>query len=321
MKLTSILVDGVAVPSALLSSGSHIDLAKASSAGMLGAARATRLEDVVNLDGPLYAATRDLVARAESGEPGLLDKLANVGALVADDGATYAPMLRPGLIFACGMAYRKHMEEMNTPIPSKPTGFMKSPNAVVAHGQPITLPGVDPDMVDYECELACVIGRPLFNASPEEALASIAGYTMMNDVGSRSSVTAWLASMEGTDARASVGLFTATVYDKQYPGFAPLGPVIETADTFGDPTDFVIESHLNGEHVQTGESSDLIFPIAESLAFFSRWYKFMPGDVYSTGSPAGVGFAKDPPRMLQAGDVIEISCSKIGALANPVVAA
>ncbi len=212
------------------------------------------------------------------------------------------------------------MAEMNVHIPTKPTGFMKSPNSIIAHEESLVLPASDPDMVDYECELACVIGRPLFNATPDEVLDHIAGFTMMNDVGYRTKVPAWLDSMEGTDARGCVGLFTATVFDKQLPGFCPLGPVIETYDSFGDPSEFTIETRLNDNVVQSAHSSDLIFSIAESLSFFSRWYKFMPGDVYSTGSPAGVGYAKNPPRMLQAGDVVEVSCSKIGGLKNTIVA-
>lgn len=320
MKLTSIAINGRRTPAALLSSGTFANLAVASQAGLLGDGPLHDLADIIDLDGPLLDPTRRLVDALESGDRQVMDQLKAAGGLVAGSDAVYAPMLRPGLLYACGMAYRKHMEEMNVAIPKQPAGFMKSPNAIVAHGEAIVLPASEPDMIDYECELACVIGRSFYNASPEEVMDCIVGYTMHNDVGSRGNVTNWLASMGGDNAGLAVGLYVANTLDKQHPSFAPIGPVIETADTFGDPMDFVIESRLNGELVQTGESSDLIFPIAESLSFFSRWFKFNPGDVYSTGSPAGVGFAKEPPRMLQAGDVIEVSCSKIGALSNPVVA-
>lgn len=320
MKLTTIVTDGQTVPAALLTSGKFANLAAASRAGLLGNEPVRELADILDLDGPLLAATRDLVSAVEEGSGDAFDKLSAAGGIVAAEDAKYAPMLRPSLIFSCGMAYREHMAEMNTPIPKKPAGFVKAASAIQANNGPIVLPPHDPDMVDYECELACVIGRRLYNASPDEVLSHIVGFTMMNDVGSRSNVAEWLASMEGDSPRPAVGLFMATVADKQFPTFCPLGPVIETADTFGDPMDFSVQTKLNGEVVQSAHSSDLIFSIAESLSFFSRWHEFRPGDVYSTGSPSGVGYARNPQRMLRAGDVVEVSCPKIGVLRNPVVA-
>jgi 2-keto-4-pentenoate hydratase/2-oxohepta-3-ene-1,7-dioic acid hydratase in catechol pathway len=321
MKLTTIMTEGRAVPAALLTSGSLVDLVAASGAGMLGKAPLRDLSEVVDLDGPHYGVVRDLVDKLEGGDSVGLERLAALGALHDPHTAVYAPILRPGLIFACGMAYNEHNQEMDVGPPPSPTGFMKSPNAIIGHKAPIILPASNPDTVDYECELGVVIGRPLYNVSPEEALACVAGFTMINEVGARTVVPAFLKAMKGSDPLEYMRLYNENMLLKQLPTFCPMGPVIETADSFGDVSEFSVETRLNGEVMQSAHSSDLIFPIAYSLSYFSRWYRFMPGDVLSTGSPAGVGFARNPQRMLRPGDVVEVSCPKIGALSNPVVAA
>lgn len=320
MKLTTIMREQGPAPAALLTTGFLVDLSKASSAGLLGQARLLDLTDILDLDGPLFESTRQLVYKLENGDAELLQRLTKLGAFHEAKTAIYSPILRPRVLLACGMAYKDHMREMGTPVPEKPAGFLKSPNSIIAHGEPIILPFDDPNMVDFECELACVIGRSLYRAAPEEALAHIAGFTMVNELGSRTKVAPWLAAMAGDNPRKSVSLFMDTVLDKQRATFCPMGPVIETADTFGDPNDFSVETRLNGEVMQSAHSSDLIFDIAQSLSYFSRRYKFMPGDVYSTGSPAGVGYARNPPRLLRDGDVVEVSCPKIGVLSNPVIA-
>ncbi|AEF05089.1 fumarylacetoacetate hydrolase family protein [Alteromonas naphthalenivorans] len=279
------------------------------------------LSDIVDLDGTLFNQVKNLVKRLENYDPGPQKLLQSNNAFHDASTVRYSPILRPHVLLACGMAYKDHMREMNTPIPKKPAGFLKSPNSIIANGDPIILPSTDPNMVDFECELACVIGRPLYNVQPEDVLKHIAGFTMINELGSRSHVRAWLNAMEGTNPKECIELFMATAQDKQLPSFCPMGPVIETFDTFGDVNQFSIETKLNGEIMQSADSSDLIFTIAESLAYFSRWYKLMPGDVYSTGSPYGVGYARTPQRLLRDGDIIEVSCPKIGCLSNPVISA
>ena len=320
MKLTMIKVADRPVPAALLTSETLVDLSAASKAGLLGEAPVNELADILDLDGPLFDLTRSLVDRLESGETALLDQLVTLGAIHEEDTAVYSKILRPGLLLSCGMAYNDHLEEMNTPPPPNPTAFMKLPNAMIAHKEAIVLPSDEPDQVDFECEMALVIGRPLYRASPEEALSCIAGFTMINDVGVRKYAGEFIKAMTGDDPRKLVYFNTLNIAEKQRPTFCPMGPVIETVDTFGDVNDFLVETRLNGEVMQSAHSSDLIFPIATSLSYFAQWYKFLPGDVMTTGSPAGVGFARNPPRLLREGDVIEVSCPKIGACSNPVVA-
>jgi len=320
MKLTTFTLDGHSVPAALLTSGRLVNLVTAAKANLLGQAPLRELEDILYLDGPLAEPTRRLVDRLEAGETVLLDQLNTMGGLHDSKSAVYAPILRPRLIVSCGMSYKEHNQEMKVSMPKDPISFMKTPTAICAHNEAIVLPPNDPGMVDYECEFSVVIGRMMHNVTPEEALSHIAGFTMINDVGSRVAVTAWMASIKGDDPMECVRLNNANVLEKQHPTFCPMGPVIETADSFGDPNEFSVQTKLNGEVVQSADSSDLIFPIAYTLSYFSRWYRFMPGDVLTTGSPSGVGFARIPPRMLQVGDVVEVSSPKLGTLSNPVVA-
>jgi 2-keto-4-pentenoate hydratase/2-oxohepta-3-ene-1,7-dioic acid hydratase in catechol pathway len=318
MKLTTIIGKRGFVPAALLSDGTLVDLAAASAAGLIGDTPLREVADILDLDGGLLEPTRRLVDRLEAQDAPLWDQMNTLGALHAEQGATYALLLRPKLILAGGMAYKEHMKEMGVGLPSAPTAFLKSPGALNAHRQPLMLPESDPDMVDFECEFSCVIGRAFHNVTPEEALRHVAGYTMANDVSSRTQATAWLASMKGGDPMECLRLYTLSMFDKQLPGFCPLGPVIVTSDSFGDPDDVAIETRLNGELMQSAHSSDLIFPLAYSLSYFSRWFRFQPGDVLTTGSPSGVGFARKPPRFLRDGDIIEVSARDIGVLSNPV---
>lgn len=322
MKLTTIARDERPVPAALLNSGKAVDLAATADAGLLGSVDIRDLIDILDMDSRAYRATNAFVAQLEAGDENRLGRLRELGALLDASDVTYAPMIRPSMLFACGLAYHEHLKEMGiTAPPPEPSGFMKSPNAIIANHQSIVLPTFESDMVDYECELVCVIGRPLYQATPEEAMESIVGYTLMNDVSLRTAAAGWAEALKGSDPRKAGRLHKDIIQGKQLATFAPLGPVIETADSFGDPEDFRIETRLNGELVQVGESTDLVFPLGHSLAYFSKWFRFLPGDLFSTGSPAGVGFARKPQRMLREGDVVELSCSKIGVLSNPVTAA
>lgn len=320
MKLSMIKANGHAVPAALLTSGSFVDLAAASKAGLLGPAPVRELEDILDLDGPLNEPTRRLVDRLEAAESGLHDQLNSLGAIYDAESAAYAPILRPRLIISCGMAYKEHNKEMNVPLPKEPVSFMKAPTAICAHNEPIIIPKADPGMVDYECEFSVVIGRPMQNVTEDEALSYVAGFTMINDVGSRVAVPEWSEAMKSGNAAEAVRLNTLNVLEKQHPTFCPMGPVVTTTESFGDPNDFSVETKLNGEVVQSAHSSDLIFSLGFTLSYFSRWYRFMPGDVLTTGSPSGVGYARNPQRMLQVGDIVEVSSPKVGTVSNPVIA-
>lgn len=320
MKLTTILRDNSESPAALLHNGSVLDLACAARAGILEGPPLVDIGQLLQLDSELFSAARNMVGCLEAGASLLEERLAEAGAFLEEESVVYSALLKPRLILASGMGYREHMKEMGVASPSAPTAFLKSPGALNAHRQPLRLPPQDADMVDFECEFACVIGRPFHNVSPEEALKHVAGYTMVNDVSSRRHTQAWLASMGGTDPMECMRLQALSVFDKQLPGFCPIGPVIVTADEFGDPNEVTVETRLNGELMQRGHASDLYFPLAYSLSFFSRWFRFQPGDVVTTGSPSGVGFARNPQRFLKNGDVIEVAARNIGTLRNPVVA-
>ena len=320
MKLSMIKSKGRSVPAALLSSGNFVDLAAASDAGLLGSAPVRLVEDILDLDGPLADPARRLVDRLEIGEAGLLDQLNAAGALQDAATAEYDQILRPRLIMCSGMAFKEHNKEMDVNMPAEPIGFLKSPTAITAHNKPILLPPKDPGMVDFECEFSLVIGRPMYKVSEDEALSYLGGVTMVNDVGSRVVVPEFVGAMRGDDPMACLRYNNINIHEKQHPTFCPMGPVVETIDSYGDPNDFTVETRLNGEVMQSAHSDDLVFPLARTLSFFSQWYRFLPGDVVTTGSPSGVGFARNPPRLLKVGDVVEVSGSKIGTLRNTVAA-
>jgi len=319
MKLTMIVGERGPVPAVQLASGQLLDIAAAGAASLLEGPVPRVLIEILTHGAPAAASLKHLLADIGKDEKGWSARLRSANALRDAESVTFAPILQPRLILCGGMAYKEHMKEMNVGLPSAPTAFLRAPGSMTSHRQPIVLPAQAPDMVDFECELSCVIGAPLYNLSPEEALRCVGGYTMVNDVGSRRQVPAWLASMSEANPMKCVSLQNLSLLDKQFPTFCPMGPYVVTADEFGDPGDATVETRLNGKLMQSAHTSDLIFTVADSLSYFSRWFRFEAGDVFTTGSPSGVGFAQKPPRFLQPGDVIEVSGSHIGTLSNPVV--
>ncbi len=216
-----------------------------------------------------------------------------------------APVV-PKAIFGIGLNYRAHAEETGRPLPERPLVFMKNPAALLDPGSPIVIPGIcaDRPQVDYEGELAVVIGREARNVSLREALDHVLGYTAANDVSAR-----WW-QREG-----SGGQF---VRGKSFDTFCPLGPVLVTADEISDPQSLRLKTTLNGQVVQDAGTEDMIFSVAELVAELSRGMTLLPGTVILTGTPAGVGAARKPPRFLQAGDLVQVEIEGIGALENPV---
>jgi 2-keto-4-pentenoate hydratase/2-oxohepta-3-ene-1,7-dioic acid hydratase in catechol pathway len=319
MKLTMIESGRGPVPAVEIASGQLLDIAAAGSGSLLPGPTPRSLLEILSHGAPAAAALKQLLGEIGRDVDDWTARFQRANALHNTESVVFAPILQPGLILCGGMAYKEHMKEMNVGLPSAPTAFLRAPSSITSHRQPIVLPAQAPEMIDFECELSCVIGAPLYNLGPEEALRCVAGYTMVNDVGSRRQVPAWLASMGEGNPMKCVSLQNLALLDKQYPTFCPMGPFVVTADEFGDPGDATVETRLNGEVMQSAHTSDLIFTVAHSLAYFSRWYRFQPGDVFTTGSPSGVGFARKPPIFLQPGDVIEVSGSRIGTLSNPVV--
>ena len=218
--------------------------------------------------------------------------------------AVLAP-LEPAVIFAVGQNYRAHAAEMKTAVSEFPTIFMKNPSAVDDPGAPIQLPRtLRSDKVDYEGELAVVIGRPCRNATLETALNYVLGYTIANDVSARD----WQKEWGG-------GQFCR---GKSFDTFCPLGPCIVTGDELGDPGALTVRTWVNGEERQNGSTADLITSVPELIVFLSGSTTLPAGTVILTGTPSGVGAGYDPPRYLAPGDHIAIEIEGIGRLENGV---
>ena len=214
-----------------------------------------------------------------------------------------APLPRPPKVICVGLNYRDHAEETNMPIPSVPTIFAKFPTAVIGPDASIVLPKSS-TRPDYEAELAFVIGEGGRHIPASEWRRHVLGYTMFNDVSSRDYQMATSQWMMG----------------KTFDTFAPLGPWIVTADEIADPHALDISLTLNGVRMQNSNTRNLIFRIPELIAFLSSVFTLEPGDVVSTGTPSGVGFARKPPVYLQPGDEVIVRIEGLGELRNPVVA-
>ena len=210
------------------------------------------------------------------------------------------PPVDPPNIFAIGKNYRGHAREMRSDAPDAPIVFAKATTSLTAPGDPIVLPKVGAECVDYEAELAVVIGRRCRDVPAEDAFDVVLGYTVANDVSARD----WQKRL------------VQWVRAKSFDTFCPLGPCIET-DL--DPTDVRVRCELNGSVMQDGTTADMIFPVAELIAFLSADLTLEPGTLILTGTPEGVGVTRDPQVFLHAGDTVTCTVEGIGSLTNPVV--
>jgi 2-keto-4-pentenoate hydratase/2-oxohepta-3-ene-1,7-dioic acid hydratase in catechol pathway len=265
----------------------------------LAAARGTPLpvamRDFVRADAlpvarsALAAATSDLLAR-HSHADGAVRRLAP---------------LQPGKILCSGLNYHSHIQENpSARLPDEPFFFAKLPSAVIGPGDAIVLPARS-RQVDYEVEFAVVLGRTLRRAAPAEVPAAIFGYTILHDVSAR--------DVQMKDQQITLG--------KNFDTFCPLGPCLVTADEIPDPAALRLRSRVNGELRQNGSNRDWIFPLPRLLSELSHVMTLEPGDLVSTGTPAGVGLFRQPPVFLRGGDVVEVEVDGIGCLRNPVAAA
>lgn len=215
--------------------------------------------------------------------------------------------VQPAAIFCIGLNYRRHAAETNARIPEFPVLFMKNPAAVQNPGDPVALPRhLASDQVDYECELAIVIGRKAKNVPAAEALDYVLGFTAANDVSARD----WQIQRGGSQ----------WCRGKTFDTFCPLGPAIVTLDEIGNPNRLSIQTRVNGETRQQSNTADMIFSVAAIIEFLSGSTTLLPGTVILTGTPEGVGMARKPPLWLKPGDQMEVEIEKIGILANPVIA-
>jgi 2-keto-4-pentenoate hydratase/2-oxohepta-3-ene-1,7-dioic acid hydratase in catechol pathway len=214
-----------------------------------------------------------------------------------------APIPRPRKLICVGLNYRDHAEETGAQIPKVPTIFNKFATAVIGPGANVILPRVS-KAPDYEAEFAFVIGQGGRNIAADDWQQHVFGYTLVNDVTARDyqrATSQWLMG-------------------KTFDSFAPMGPWIVTADEISDPHDLDIQMEINGEILQDSNTRELIFKIPDLVAFLSSVFTLEPGDIVSTGTPAGVGFARKPPRYLHPGDQMTVRIPAIGELHNPVVA-
>ncbi|MGI8911027.1 MAG: fumarylacetoacetate hydrolase family protein [Rubrobacteraceae bacterium] len=216
----------------------------------------------------------------------------------------HAPIPNPEKIVAIGLNYEDHAQETGAPIPDKPVVFTKYPNTIIGPGEAILIPPIT-RQVDYEAELAVVIGKTARNVPESEALDHVFGYANANDVSARD-----LQFSEGGQWTRSKSLDT----------FMPFGPFIATKDEVPDPQNLSIRAILNGETVQDGTTAKMIFPVAELVAFLSTGMTLVPGDIIITGTPPGVGMARDPQLWMKPGDEVTIEIENLGALTNPVEA-
>jgi 2-keto-4-pentenoate hydratase/2-oxohepta-3-ene-1,7-dioic acid hydratase in catechol pathway len=233
----------------------------------------------------------------EAGDWRLTDEAADVRKLLAP--------VAPPTIFCIGLNYRRHAEEIGAKIPQFPVLFMKGANAVQHPGDPILLPShLRSEQVDYECELVIVIGRRCKNVSRAEALDYVLGYMCGNDVSARD----WQKDFGGSQ----------WCRGKTFDTFAPLGPCVVTPDEIPEPDDLAIKTVLNGETVQDWRTNDMIFDVRTLIEFLSGSTTLLPGTIIFTGTPHGVGMARNPPLWLKAGDRVVVEIEKIGRLENPV---
>lgn len=242
-------------------------------------------------------------ARILSGDP-YRDDLADTGKTAAI--ARLLAPVEPTNIFCIGLNYRAHAAETGAEIPQHPVVFMKPTTAVIGPGDPIRLPRAcehGPE-VDYEAELAVVIGRTARDVPAERALNHVLGYTCACDVSARR----WQKHAGGGQ----------WIRGKAFDSFCPLGPLLLTADAVPDPQDLQLSCRLNGNTMQQGSTADMIFGVAELIAFLSRDTTLLPGTLLLTGTPPGVGFARTPPVFLTDGDRVEVAIDPIGVLENPV---
>ncbi len=220
-------------------------------------------------------------------------------------GKLLAPVL-PANLLAIGLNYKKHAAESGHGAPEKPVLFIKATSAVQNPGDAIELPRhLASQEVDYECELAVVIGRRCKNATRATALDYVLGYTCANDVSARD----WQRKPWGGGQWCQA---------KSFDTFCPLGPVLVTKDEIPNPNQLRIRTLLNGQAMQDWNTNDMIFDVPALIEFLSGSKTLLPGTVILTGTPHGVGFARNPPVWLKPGDTVTIDIEKIGALTNPV---
>jgi 2-keto-4-pentenoate hydratase/2-oxohepta-3-ene-1,7-dioic acid hydratase in catechol pathway len=289
--VTFLLAGGAAARLGAMAGDAVIDLAAVS------ASVPATMAELLALGPPVLAlAARALEAGSRAGAGGVRHALSAVRLL--------APLPRPGKILGVGRNYGAHAAEGGLTTQEKPRIFVKLSAAVIGTGTPIRKPRAVAKL-DYETELAVVIGTAGRDIAERDALAHVAGYSILNDVSAR-------------ELQFDVSP-PQTSFAKSMDGFCPMGPCLATPDEFADVSDIELSCSVNGEEVQRATTRDMIFPVPALIAYLSRYLTLEPGDVIATGTPAGVGAFRKPPRYLEPGDVVRMEIPGIGVLENPIV--
>src|SRR6266550_5997382 len=258
----------------------------------------------LDMDGPWFQRSRETYETLVADSQVLTQAIEKGWLTRRSEAYWFAPVPRPGKLICIGLNYRDHAAESNMAIPERPVVFSKFATAVIAPGEAIVLPASS-KQVDYEAELAVIIGRRAKRVSAIRALEYVLGYTVFNDVSAR--------DFQFADGQWQRG--------KSCDTFAPMGPTIVTTNTIPDPHKLSIKLILNGKTMQDSNTDQLIFGVPELIEFLSQTITLEPGDVIATGTPPGVGFARKPPVFLQPGDEMVVDIESVGKLNNPVVSA
>lgn len=243
-------------------------------------------------------AVRDLIADGTARET----LGAEVPGVPLADVELLSPLAAPQKIVCIGLNYADHIRETGLRTPKVPLAFVKTAHCLTGPTAPVRVPRGTTEQLDWEAELAVVIGRTARNVTAEEAASHVFGYTVANDVSAR-------------DAQFSdVQWFRG----KNFDDFCPLGPFLVTADEIADPQDLAISARVNGVTVQDSSTKEMIFGVAETIAYLSRYMTLYPGDVIATGTPHGVGMGREPKLWLRDGDLVEVEVAGVGLLSNRV---
>jgi 2-keto-4-pentenoate hydratase/2-oxohepta-3-ene-1,7-dioic acid hydratase in catechol pathway len=265
-------------------------------------------EDALREIGELAGRRDGVLDLLRDGPDAMAAAAATAGAEESLAGVTLlAPLAVPPKVIGIGLNYEGHRLEVGAPLETEPTIFGKFSSSVSGPNDPIVLPAVAPKRVDYEAELAVVIGTVARDVDEEDAMAVVGGYMVSNDVTARD----W--QVKKPQGQWDLG--------KSFDTFLPLGPALVTPDEVDDPHALRVTCEVGDEVLQDGKTSELIFPIPALVSYLSRVFTLVPGDVILTGTPAGVGMSRKPPRWLVAGEVLRTTVEGLGTLANPITAA
>jgi 2-keto-4-pentenoate hydratase/2-oxohepta-3-ene-1,7-dioic acid hydratase in catechol pathway len=261
------------------------------------------IQDVCGADDSLPTSTRELIVRWNELQSRIVSLIKKLGP--SDEPLELlCPLDVPGKILCIGLNYRDHAIETNAPIPDEPIVFSKAPTSLIGPTDAIEIPSIS-HQVDFEAELVVVVGKRLRKSTAEQSQEAIFGYTAGNDISARD----WQKGKPGKQ----------WLLGKSFDTFAPIGPAIALASAIPDPRNLKIQSRLNGQLMQDSSTRELIFSPAILLSYISQVLTIEPGDLLFTGTPAGVGVARNPQVFLKPGDRIEVQIESIGTLSNACI--